>query len=273
MRLDREAITRHDFDTSKEGYDPDAVDRHLAAIADAAEAADRGRLGEEAQEELASIVEGAQRSADALREQAEAEAGEIREAARRQAEGEANEQAARQIARAEAAVTSVLERVEALGLGVEEVQATVRERGEALSRALGEAAEPLLKTLEDRASALAAELALMGTGLAPGTALRAEEEEAEHPQTDADAGSDEPYEADDEEPPGAEDSDEGAGSGSEGDGTKGRVGVERARLVALNMALAGTPREETARELRERFDLPDAASILDEVYERAEQAN
>jgi len=46
-------------------------------------------------------------------------------------------------------------------------------------------------------------------------------------------------------------------------------GSEGARLIALNMALNGTPRDETARYLEENFDLADQDSILDEVYARA----
>jgi DivIVA domain-containing protein len=42
-----------------------------------------------------------------------------------------------------------------------------------------------------------------------------------------------------------------------------------ARLIALNMALSGTPREETARYLAEHFALADAEALLDDVYERA----
>src|SRR4051812_14226857 len=42
-----------------------------------------------------------------------------------------------------------------------------------------------------------------------------------------------------------------------------------ARLIALNMALDGKPREETARYLAENFSLPDAEALLDDVYERA----
>ena len=38
--------------------------------------------------------------------------------------------------------------------------------------------------------------------------------------------------------------------------------------MALNMALNGTPREETARYLDENFDLQDTKGILDEVYAR-----
>jgi DivIVA domain-containing protein len=42
-----------------------------------------------------------------------------------------------------------------------------------------------------------------------------------------------------------------------------------ARLIALNMALSGTPREETARYLAEHFTLADPEALLDDVYERA----
>jgi DivIVA domain-containing protein len=42
-----------------------------------------------------------------------------------------------------------------------------------------------------------------------------------------------------------------------------------ARLIALNMALSGTPREETERYLAEHYTLADAGSLLDDVYKRA----
>ncbi len=41
--------------------------------------------------------------------------------------------------------------------------------------------------------------------------------------------------------------------------------AEGARLIALNMALNGTPREETERYLEENFELGDSAALLDEV--------
>ena len=44
---------------------------------------------------------------------------------------------------------------------------------------------------------------------------------------------------------------------------------EGARLIALNMALSGTPREETARYLRDNYELADEQSLLDDVYARA----
>jgi DivIVA domain-containing protein len=44
-----------------------------------------------------------------------------------------------------------------------------------------------------------------------------------------------------------------------------------ARLIALNMALSGTPRAETAAYLAEHYDLADPEALLDDVYSRAGQ--
>jgi hypothetical protein len=45
-------------------------------------------------------------------------------------------------------------------------------------------------------------------------------------------------------------------------------GHEGARVIALNMALNGSPREETARYLAENFEIADPEALLDEVYAR-----
>jgi DivIVA domain-containing protein len=42
-----------------------------------------------------------------------------------------------------------------------------------------------------------------------------------------------------------------------------------ARIVALDMALSGTPREDTDQYLAENYDLPDRSALLDEVYAAA----
>jgi DivIVA domain-containing protein len=39
-----------------------------------------------------------------------------------------------------------------------------------------------------------------------------------------------------------------------------------ARIVALDMAFSGTPRDEIDRYLAENYDVPDRAALLDEVY-------
>ena len=46
--------------------------------------------------------------------------------------------------------------------------------------------------------------------------------------------------------------------------------VDGARLIALNMALNGQPRDEADRYLAENFDLPDRQALLDEVYAAVE---
>jgi hypothetical protein len=42
--------------------------------------------------------------------------------------------------------------------------------------------------------------------------------------------------------------------------------LDGARLIALNMALNGEPREQADRYLAENFELADRAKLLDEVY-------
>ena len=64
-----------------------------------------------------------------------------------------------------------------------------------------------------------------------------------------------------------------AAAGPEGAAAAGPEGAaaggpEGARLVALNMALNGTPREEAARYLSDNFQLEDQEAILDDVYSR-----
>jgi hypothetical protein len=54
------------------------------------------------------------------------------------------------------------------------------------------------------------------------------------------------------------------------DGAAGDDDTEGARLIALNMALNGTPREETDRYLAENFQLADRGGLLDEVYSSVE---
>jgi DivIVA domain-containing protein len=46
--------------------------------------------------------------------------------------------------------------------------------------------------------------------------------------------------------------------------------LDSARLVALNMALGGEPREQADRLLARRFHLADRAKLLDEVYAAVE---
>jgi uncharacterized membrane protein YccC len=46
-------------------------------------------------------------------------------------------------------------------------------------------------------------------------------------------------------------------------------GNEGARVIALNMAMGGSTRDETRRYLAENFELDDPEALLDDVYARA----
>jgi hypothetical protein len=53
------------------------------------------------------------------------------------------------------------------------------------------------------------------------------------------------------------------------EGEPAPAGNEGARVIALNMALSGSTREETAAYLAENFELDDPEALLDDVYARA----
>jgi hypothetical protein len=48
--------------------------------------------------------------------------------------------------------------------------------------------------------------------------------------------------------------------------------LEKARLIALNMAVNGAPREETERYLVENLNIPSPTALLTEVYGRTSTA-
>lgn len=95
------------------------------------------------------------------------------------------------------------------------------------------------EALRDRVQALRDELDALALSLRPGEekpppAAPATPSAPAHPQTSAQVG--------------------------------GEQDLDGARLVALNMALEGQPRERTDAYLAERYRLSDRAKLLDEVY-------
>ena len=197
--------------------------------------------GEQTSEELARIVEEAKRSAEQLREQAESEVREVRERAKQEAEDH--------LAEARSAAGGLVERIGELEQAVD----GLRERANALEAEIEKVAGGLGGAEPDggeREETEAGEEEVPGTGLTDADLDAAEAELSQ----DGDGGK-----SDGE-------------SSADGDGDGDRTGVERARLVALNMALSGSPREETESHIRERFEVDDPEPILDEVYERAERA-
>jgi DivIVA domain-containing protein len=138
---------------------------------------------------------------------------------------------------------------------VEEAAKAMLQRIDELESELGR----LVETLREGAGRLAADLAQVRAGMAE---LRPAGDEAGDEDEDARAAAAleaAAAEAADKGPtvePPAHD----GGSAQRTDDTEG------ARLIALNMALNGTPREETDRYLEENFQLEDRAALLDEVY-------
>jgi len=237
--LDRKDIEKKDFPTARRGYAQDAVDAHLRALADEVEALKKKADAKPAQESMASgaseqvraIVEAAESSAAGIKAQAELEARTLRE----DATAEGREHVAR--------VSKVSD---ALAERVQEMEAELKRLTDGLAAQLG----------RPEAAAVAA------TPAEP-TVVAAKPDEdddiADH-AVDAAAGA-EPSEPEVEDEP--EPEVEPAKAAAADDDSEG------ARLIALNMALNGTPRDETDRYLSENFDLADREGLLDEVYAKA----
>jgi hypothetical protein len=263
VALDRQSIEKRDFPIGRRGYDPDAVDSHLAVLADEVEALKRtsGRQGgatlaSAASEQVRLIVEAAEQSAADIEREADLEARRIRQEAREAAEKQRNEagtQARDHVQRVSEAAAAMLERIDSM-------------EGELRG---------LIDSLRSGSNRVTADLALLqgavgdlrggaaGTGFEPedvpaasagAAAEPAIAEPDEVPAEDAPTAAEEALA--DEEPP--------------ADGEK-PADEEGARLIALNMALNGTPRDETEAYLSEHFELDDPQALLDDVYARAGQ--
>jgi DivIVA domain-containing protein len=246
LALDRQDIERRDFPIGRRGYEPEAVDAHLRRVADEVDEvrrADRpstASLASAAAEQVRSIVEAAETTASDIKHQAEDEASGTRSRAAADAEktrADATDRARNHIA------------------GVQEATQTMLQRVDALESELG----ALIESLRTGANRLIADLTLltgnMGELRAATTGSDATAaEEASAPATAVDP---EPEREPEREPQGPSEPASEDGDDSEG-----------ARLIALNMALNGTPRDETDRYLAENFELEDREKLLDEVYAR-----
>jgi ABC-type transporter Mla subunit MlaD len=178
---------------------------------------------------------------------------------------EAAEQSAAEL-RAEAAqeIDAQLERAEA-------VAARLAERANQIERSL----QAIADSVRDELSALRAdleELRAVGEGVTEArTAAEVAAAEPEPGEPAPAAASEAEPESAEPEPAEAEpepDPAELAPAASPAAGPPSGDGHEGARVIALNMALNGSPREETARYLDENFELENPEALLDEVYAR-----
>lgn len=290
MPLDRQSIEKRDFPIGRRGYEPEAVDAHLAALASQVETLQRGAqrqggdsLASAASAQVQSIVEAAESSAAEIEQDARDEAARIRDEASRDAQrtrdhalersqehvGQVQQSSALMLQRVDAMESELGALVESLRTGANRLTADLSlleaNMGELYSAAGSDVQPP--DSVEDpglSAPVVAADLGQAGV----------EPEAPQAPLSHADAAVSEPDLYEDElyeEPaPAAAPAPQG-GREATPDATEPlppavEQDVEGARLVALNMALNGQARDETDRYLADNFDLGDRQGLLDEVY-------
>ena len=236
MALDRQTIMRDDFPSNRRGYDPAAVDAHLDRIADEVDdlrrrAAAPAPLSAQAGEQVTAIVEAAERGAQEIREAAQVEARE-------------------HVAHVTAAADRLRERIEQMERDMTQLVIDLREGADRLRGDL----DALQAGTDALSSARgAAPAAPTPTPTSPPPAEpRAVASTPEPPAAAPEPPAPEPPAPEPAATPGPKNGDSAA-----------------ARIVALDMALSGTSREDTDRYLAENYDLPDRAALLDEVYAAA----
>ncbi len=269
MALDRQSIEKKDFPIGRRGYDPEAVDTHLSSLAEEVDelkrtARRRGEtLASAASEQVRAIVEAAETSAGDIQRQAEDDAREIRSEATSEAQrtrDQASEQARDYVTKVSESTAVMLQRLDAMESELGALIESLRTGSNRLNADV-QLLEGNLTELTDAATTrprfeLEPESGTdSSTEAEPGSEAVVTEGTAGQAPANA-TPAEEVVEPLVEEP--------GAATGEGSDDTEG------ARLIALNMALNGTPREETDRYLADNFRLPDRLGLLDEVYASVE---
>ena len=270
MALDRQSIEKKDFPIGRRGYDPDAVDAHLHALAEEVDELKRTSrrrnesLAAAASEQVRSIVDAAETTAAEIQRQAEGEAREIRVEASSEAattREHATSEAREYVGRVSESTGGMLERINAME---NELSA-------------------LIESLRTGSNRLNADLQLLEGNLASVKDAvvprpRFEPEAAPPAQRPAAA----PSEAIEQAAP-AVSSDESFAQSVDvadaaGDEVLTDASVESAaprtnggdddsaRLIALNMVMDHASRDEIDRYLAENFHLSDRRALLDEVF-------
>jgi len=259
MAIERLSVTRTDFPMSRRGYDRIAVDRHLDEVAREIEALQMQRppsVGASASAQVQGILDAAESSAAEIERRAWEEATRVQEAA-----DEALVRAREQVNALGVASHALRQRVESLLAEVESIE-----------EILGGMAEPAVPV--DAQDTMAFDPVLEEDLLEEPVAEEAFEpqpEQVQGPQPEAPA---DPRQArfgrDAHEhtprhgwlPHGAP-----ASNGAAATRTAGlQEARESARLVALNMADGGQPREAADRYLAQLFEPGERQALLDEIY-------
>lgn len=276
MPLDRQTIEKRDFPIGRRGYEPEAVDEHLARLADEIDTLSRQSqrrspesIAVVASQQVASIVQAAETTAADLERQAHDEAVRIRREAEVEASstrdeaietsqahvGGVSDSVAHMLQRVDAMESEVSALVESLRTGANRLQADLTLLEGNMGELYGSSGGAREATRTNAVAEAARSREVPAPAAAPEAPQAAAAEEAAPAESSAPAEA-----AVFEEAPAAP---AAAAGGGDGD-------VEGARLIALNMALNGTAREETDRYLTENFDLSDQGALLDEVYASVE---
>jgi DivIVA domain-containing protein len=287
MALDRQTIEKRDFPIGRRGYEPEAVDAHLARVAEEVEQLRRrvgsgapgksspASIAQAASEQVRSIVEAAESSAAAIEQGAQDEAERIR---------------------AEAEADARVTRDDAVGQSQEHVGKVRQSTAQMLQRvdAMESELAGLVESLRTGANRLTADLSLLEGGMAdlydasgrsrPSSGPRVVESVPLAVVSDEPERTLEAVESREEDEPVVEEltvvevvevapvepAPVEAAPAPAPVPNASSADAEGARLVALNMALNGTSRAETDKYLAENFDLSDRAGLLDEVYATVE---
>ena len=270
MALDRQFIEKRDFPIGRRGYEPTAVDSHLAKLAREVETLQReaASAGQRPAGESLAAVASAQ--VQAIVEAAEGSAAEIEREARERA-ARINQEATRDAQRTR---DESVERSQDHVGKVHEATALMLQRVDAMESELS----ALVESLRTGANRLNADLSLLSGNM--GELYDAAGQGSAEPAAPAAPVGLEPeleavvveevVIAVVEEEPEAELLDEDFVVGPAEEPEAAVEDVEGARLIALNMALNGQSRAETDRYLAENFDLTDREALLDEVYATVE---
>lgn len=258
--MDRSSIQRSDFPTVRRGYEPGAVDAHLRRVADELESARGGRpVAASASAQVQRIVEAAESTAEQLR-------------------ADAGDEAREHVHRVSTAARELLERIGAMHDELGELMDRLREDAGRLSAELRSLERDVVEigpVADDEPvvaeSPVVAEAAPVTVEPEPADELE-EEPEPAAPAAPATRRAKGRGRSAATKGAAADDAaaDEAAADTAAVPPPTGRADDEEAaRLVALDMALAGTPREETEKYLAEHYSLADPGGVLDDVYSLA----
>jgi hypothetical protein len=268
LALDRQTIEKRDFPIGRRGYEPVAVDAHLAAIAREVEALKRAQaaapsdsgaapaptsLAAVASAQVQAIVEAAESSASAIERDAREHAEQVAQDAAREAQrtrDEAIERSQDHVGKVHEATALMLQRVDAMESELSALVESLRTGANRLNADLSLLSGNMGELYAAAGKPSHAPAAAPPPPLPP----EAEVEEIAVEEVLVVEAVEEPAPADRDAPLAADEDED----------------VEGARLIALNMALNGQSREETDRYLADNFDLSDRAALLDEVYATVE---